>query len=422
MFNPLRAARYLLRVLGILLPVLGALLALAMFTELFQRDAVWREEVLSWKFWVAVVRDMAPGAVALIAALFLASRFVQRLYALDSLWEAGALVSRCLLGLWSFRPWLRLAGGAVEGDQDHILQRVGGPGHLVVYNDTAAVLERGGRFTRVEGRGFPRLQSLERVYRTVDLRPLRYMHSVSAMSREGIPIECEADISLQIDCEDVPPSDGAPFPASSTKVFQAATSEWVGKSDVASWDRSLTWSDRLLYHETDHRLRTILASYPLDQLIGLGSPDAEDPREAIRKELHTGLETAAERVGARIHSVELGDIRVQHEITAQWIDAWKAEWQRWSVERRSLGSARQAEQLERARNQAQVMMLTTISEAFRPLVGEQRSVTSRLILARLFMVLSRAPSDPLSRVFLPAEALRTLQSLRELIGANGEKS
>ncbi len=419
MFSPQRAGRYMLRVFGILLPALVALLALVLFTELFRREAPWREAVLSWRFWVAVARDMSPGVLALLAAFFLASRFVQRLYGLDSHREARALVNHCLFGLWSFGPWLRLTGGAAEGGPNHILQRVGGPGHLVVYNDTAVVLERGGRFTEVEHSGFPRLQSLERMYRSVDLRPLRYVHKVIAMSREGIPVECEADISLQIDSEDVPPTDDVPFPASRDKVFQAVTSEWVEKSDKPPRDRTLAWCDRLIFHETDSRLRTILAQYPLDRLVGLGSPDREDPREAIRRELQRGLETAASGVGARIHRVELGDITVHDEVTEQWIDAWKAEWKRWSVERQALGSAMQAEQLERARTQAQIMMLTTISEAFEPLVGEQRSVTSRLILARLFMVLGRAP-DPFTRVFLPAEALKTLKSLREIIGGDEE--
>jgi hypothetical protein len=174
----------------------------------------------------------------------------------------------------------------------------------------------------------------------------------------------------------------------------------------------------MIVHEVDNRLRTILARHPLDVLIGLGSPDSEDPREAIRRELQRGLAAAAGRVGARIHRVELGDIRVRNEVTQQWIDAWKAEWKRWSVERRSLGKARQAEQMERARTRAQVMMLSTISDAFQPLVQEKRLVTSRLILARLFMVLSRAPSDPLTRVYLPAEAMKTLKNLRELIGGD----
>jgi hypothetical protein len=420
MFNPQRAAQYLGRFARVLLPLFGVLLALALFTELYNRDIGWREALASWRFWVAIARDMAPGVVAVLAVLLLATRFVQRLYGLDSFGEARALVNRCLFGLWSFRPWLRTSGGVPEGDHNHILLRVGGPGHLVVYNDTAVVLERGGQFTRVEYKGFPRVHALERVYQLIDLRLLRHVHTVHAMSKEGIPIACDVDISLQIENEDKVPTEDTPYPASEVQVFKAATAMWIQKAEQPPWERALNWSDRFIIHEIDSRLRTILARHPLDRLIGLGSPDSEDPREEIREELQHGVGNLASGIGARIQGVELGDIRVQHEVTQQWIDAWKAEWQRWSVERRSLGKARQAEQIERAKTRAQVMMLTTIADAFQPLVQERQAITSRLILARLFMVLSQAPPDPLTRIYLPTEALSTLKTLRDLIGGNEE--
>ncbi len=420
MFSPQRAVRYIARVLGVLLPVLLVLLALALVTELSGREDRWTEALGTWRLWVAVARDMVPGMVALVAAYALAARFVQRLYGIDSFGEAQALVNRCMFGLWSFRPWVRMTGGVPDGDENEVLLRVGGPGHLVVYNDTAVVLERAGRFTRVENSGFVPEEPLERLYQGVDLRPLRRRRTVEAMSKEGIPIKCEADVSLQIDSEFVLPSAKVPFPASKDRIFQVATATWFQKSDDPPWDSVLDWSSRLLDLETDHRLRTILARYPLDQLVGLGSPDAEDPREAIRQELQRGLEAAATGIGAQIHRVELRDIKVADEVTQQWIEAWKAEWKRWEVRRISLGTARKAEQMERAKTQAQVMMLASISDAFQPLLQEKKAITSRLILARLFMVLSRAPSDPLTRVYLPEEAMKTLKSLRELIGGDSE--
>lgn len=420
MFNPQRAARYLYRFVCIMLPVVGSLLALSLCTELLRHDIPWNEARRSASFWAGVARDMVPGLGALLAALLLAARFVQRLYGLPSLGEALAFVNRCLFGLWGFRPWIRAAGGVAEGDQDHVLIRGGGPGHLVIYNDTAVVLERGGQFTRVEFGGFPRLLRHERPQQVVDLRPLRRVHTVQAMSREGIPIECEADVCFQIERGDVLPTEDAPFPATADTVFQAATALWNQKAESPPWDRTLEWSDRIIFHETDNWLRTVLARYPLDQLIGLGGSDTRNPREDIRLELQRGLEHASSRMSVRIQKVELGDIRVCHDVTQQWIDAWKAEWKRWSVERRSRGSAVKAEQLERARTQAQVQMLTAIAEAFQPLVQEQKEVTSQLILARLFMVLSRSLSDPLTRVFLPMEAISTLKTLRGLTGGTEE--
>jgi regulator of protease activity HflC (stomatin/prohibitin superfamily) len=358
--------------------------------------------------------------VALAAAYLLTSRFAQHLYRFENLHEARGFVSRCLFGLMSFVPWLRVTGGAIDGDEDHVLMRVGGPGHLVVYNDNAVLLERGGRFTRVCTRvagkkEFPRLERLERIYNIVDLRPKRWVLPVGAMSKEGIPITCEAEISYQIDSEGIPPTEEVPFPASQEKIFQAATCDWFREAYEPRDTRTMDWSRRVVIGETAGSLRTILARYPLDRLVGLTSLGSVNAREEIRSELEENLRAGVGKLGARILGVELGDIRIEDEVTQQWSEAWKAEWERWSTERRALGKASQTEQLESTKTRAQVMLLATITEAFQPLIAKQQEVTSKLVLARLFMVLSRAPSDPLTRVNLPKEAINTLKLLKDLI-------
>jgi len=415
MFNPRRIVRFLAIVLAFLLPILGIVLVLGILTELQVQEAAWSDMRSSQSFWLTVLRDLAPSILALVAAYLLAARFARGLYDIDSFAEARGLVHRCLFGLKSFGPWLRIAGGTAEGDKTHTLKHVGGPGHLVVYNDSAAVLEGAGRFTRVQGSGFPQLARFEKIYSVVDLRPKRWVHPVNAMSKEGIPVTCEADISFQIASEGIAPSEERPFPASDEKIFQAATSSWLLKPSSFASSRIMDWSGRLLTDETEGSLRTLLTRYPLDRLIGLISPKSENVREEIRQQLEQRLQIAAPRLGARILRVELGDIQVQDEITQQWINAWQAAWERWATEREALGRAKQAEQIENAKTRAQVMMLTSVSEAFRPLVDQEQAVTSKLVLTRLFMVLSRAPSDPLTRVNLPREAVNTLKLLKDLI-------
>jgi len=69
---------------------------------------------------------------------------------------------------------------------------------------------------------------------------------------------------------------------------------------------------------------------------------------------------------------------------------------------------------ENAKTQAQAMMLKSVTEAFDPLIASKEKITSRLVLTRLFMVLSRAQADPLTQVYLPQEAMTTLKLLKEL--------
>lgn len=177
----------------------------------------------------------------------------------------------------------------------------------------------------------------------------------------------------------------------------------------------MDWGGRIIISETEGNLRTILARYPLDTLIGLSSSQNRDTREEIRQQLESELVAAAPKLGARILKVELGDIRVGDEIAEQWIKAWHARWASWATERQAMGKAKQVEQLEEAKTHAQVMMIKAITGAFKPMAVQDQAVSSRLILARLFMVLGRASSEPLTRVFLPPEAMNTLKLLQDMI-------
>lgn len=415
MFNPKKAVQFLARALVTLLPLLTALLVLSILTELHARQASWEDLRGSWRFWLAIGRDTAPGIVALLATYLLAARFVQRLYDVKHPGEARAFVHHCLFGLWSFGPWVRIAGGTAEAGAEHILMRVGGPGHLVVCNDSAVLVGRAGHFTDIFGSGFVPLAPYQKAYQVLDLRPIRKVQLVRAMSKEGIPIDCEVDISFQIDGTRELPPQGKPYPVVVDNAFRAATCTWVRGTDRFGETGALDWASRIAFHEADNTLRAILARYPLDRLIGFAGPDSAGSREPIRQELEAKLRAVVPAVGARLLGVELGDIKVQHQVTRQWIDAWKSEWERWTVERQAQGRARQTEQLENAKTRAQVMMLTSITEVLQPLVQEQQAVTARLVLSRLFMVLSRAPSDPLTRVNLPREALHTLELVRKLL-------
>lgn len=415
MFNPVRVAKFLGRLLSPMVPILGLVIALAIVTELRAAGVAFRDVAGSWRFWLLVGRDLVPAIVAILAVYILAGRFVWRLYGLNTFGESLGFVRHTLFGLPSFGPWQRISNGVVEGEADHILNRLGGPGHLVIYNDNAALLERAGQFTKVQGKGFPRLEPFERVYHVVDLRPLRWVYDVSAVSKEGILIFCEADISYQIDTEAREAKEDDPYPASDETIFRAATCTWIREAERPIETRTMDWSGRVIISETEGNLRTILARYTLDQLIGLTDPRDRDCREEIRQELEKKLKANVPKLGAQILGVELGDIRVADDVTHQWIETWRARWERWATESLALGRALQVEQLEEAKTEAQVMMIKAISTAFKPMKDGEQAMSSRLILARLFMVLGRSASDPWTRVFLPPEALNTLKVLQDIV-------
>jgi regulator of protease activity HflC (stomatin/prohibitin superfamily) len=414
MIHPGRAARFIARAMSLLLPIVAILFLLALLTELSQRS--WRlGEMTRSQLALVMLRDMVPGLVAVFGVYLLATRFVGAFYRIDDFSAAQGFVAHRLCGLFKFGPWMKVQGGRHDDGGDQTLMRAGGPGHLVIYSDSAVLLERNGVFTRVHGKGFVPLEPFERLYDMVDLRPMRRVYEVEAMSREGIPVACDAEISFQIDNQGFPSTEEVPYPVSESRVLQAITCKWIREADRREDTRTMDWAGRVIISETEGNLRTILARHPLDRLIGLASAETQNPRESIRQELEEALRTAVPRLGARVLNVELADIRVRDEVTRQWIDAWKARWERWATEREALGKARQVEQLESAKTRAQVMMITTITDAFRPMMSGGGEVTSKLVLTRLFMVLSRACGDPLARVYLPQEAVNTLNLLRDML-------
>ncbi|MBC8492561.1 MAG: hypothetical protein H8D43_02155 [Chloroflexi bacterium] len=364
-------------------------------------------------FWLEVVRDMLPGIAVLVIALEISARFVRSLYKLNRMGEARSFVRRMLFGQMGFPPWLLIGEGKLPEDENQVVMRVGGPGHLVIYNDTAVLLEQAGRLTRIEKQGFPGIKPFETVYDVVDLRPKRKLHAVKAMTKEGIPVTCEVDIGFKIEDGGQVPTKDEPYPAQENAILKAITSQWKCDTNLFSSGK-LNWEDLVVLGYADGPLRSILARYPLDQLI---EPVEEggsrkSPRQAIREELEKELRREVPALGAKIMHVDLGDIIVEDEVTQQWIDAWQTEWVSWRKKRQALGEAEYAQQVEIATAQAQVDMIVAITEAVQSLDTDDPQVASQHLLLRLVTMLRRASSDPWTRAFLPSHVMRTLNEFK----------
>jgi regulator of protease activity HflC (stomatin/prohibitin superfamily) len=240
-------------------------------------------------FALAVLIGMLPGFIALVIALALAADFVRGMYELRD-WRTGlGYMIRVLLGQWGFPPYLVIKEGKITGPPGHALRRVGGPGNLIIYSDTAIVTEQSGRLKRVLGPGFPRLERFEKIWEVIDLRPKRWVYDVSAMTKEGIPVTVPADVRFKIEDGGQEPTDKKPYPMLEEAVFAAATSKWMREPDKSEPDRALDWAGRAIIGDTEGTLRTIISGYYLDQLIMPVRCYIGYLRQAIWKELEEKL-------------------------------------------------------------------------------------------------------------------------------------
>jgi len=396
----------------------------------------------------AVVLDLLPALLALALIPRLAARFIHSLYATKDVGEARKFLQRSVFGLAELRPPIIIREGRVAVGAGTLYNRVGGRTLLIVYNDSAAVLEKGGRLTRVVGGPyFGFLERFERVWEVVDLRHQRWVLAVDAMTKEGIPISCEADITFKIDDRFVdqagnvrtkPPSEaktelptdraiaeelkktgiGRPLPYTKEAVLKAATSLWVRIQQPDHPEQLRHWTGRVVIGEVEGTLRDILARYRLDWLMRPPRPGHKHPREDIRDQLEGRLDETmpvGNKLGARILNVDLGKIDVKDEsISRQWIEAWQAGWEQRAVESRAEGEARLA-RLHAAQVAAQAEMVVTLTEAIRPLVTSTEDLPSFMLARRFVETLRWMAYDPLKRVFLPPETLRACDQLEQVV-------
>jgi hypothetical protein len=368
------------------------------------------------RFWLAVGLNMLPAGLMALAVFWLAGRFLRAVYGLKNWQEGMGFLIRSRFGQSSFRPWMKIAEGKIALYADSIVNRTGGPGHLIVYHDSAVVLERAGRLTRVEGPGFPKLEPFERIYDIVDLRPKRWVYTVSAMTKEGIPISWDAEVHYQIADGGEEPTEKAPYPVSKDDIFNAATCKWRRE---AGKPQDMDWEGRLVIGDVEGILRSILARRRLDQLIGLTEAEERAAREAVQEELEREIrKVASSKFGAKILQVKLDNFKVADTVTEQWIQAWKTRWQSWSAGQLAQGEAARIYLHETAKAEAQTRLLVSITRAFQDL--DVKTVTPTIIMMRLFSALDGAGMPASARVFVPGQALDTLEKMQHLLGGDDQ--
>jgi hypothetical protein len=420
MFNPKRILSFWLRILQVLLPLCAAFLLLALLAL-----QVSGSSGDAWLLAAKLTASLGALALAIMASFILPISFLQALYGLKGKREAFWHLIHSLFGQASFKPWLKVEAGKIDyklSNADSFVVRVGGPGNVVVRKDSAVILERAGQLTHVEGPGFAKLEPFERVYDTFDLRPRRWQLAVSGLSKEGIPVACDTDIEFQIRDNGQEPSSDKPFPVDLDAVFAAAKAKWVREATRPEDSRVVDWKGRIVISTAEGTLRFILARYPLDRLIAPEIDGQEHPRQVIRRELEKALHAAAPSVGAKILKVELGEIKVQDEVTQQWIESWQANWDRWELEYRATSEAAQIEMVEAAKSEAVVRTITNATNILHELrkSGERAFISGAKL--QLALAMRNIGSDSLALTYMPAEAIKMLQNVASLPSPSGAQS
>lgn len=401
MFDPRRALFYFRNIALAGLLTVGLWLLVSLTAVCLSFPLGFRPWPRSWLdlAW-PVLLGMIPGLTALGIGWQVAGRFVRSLYGLEKDQEGRAFLSTRLLGQMSGGPYLvikecRIATGS------NVVRKVGGPCGLVLYNDSAVVLERAGKLTRVfrgshDPRSFPlpppRLAPFEKVWDIIDLRPQRWEFKVSAITQDGIPISYKADVRFQIGDKQ-------------EDIFKAATCKWIREAWRSEPDRVMNWIKLVVIGDTEGTLRLILARYTLDELI---KPEC---RAAVREELENSLRQSTTRLGAKILSVALGDIELQGQILQQWMATWQAERAREVEKTIAEGKAMGDRIAMQARAEIRTAMLTNTARMFAEMAQRGQQVSRNFVVLSFIDMIKRTAH--MREIYLPDDIVKTLTMLED---------
>ncbi len=405
---------------------------------------------------VAVFNSLAALA-ALAVIPWLASHFIHTLYGTKNLKEAYDFLDRNVFGMQGMQPIIIVKEGHVAVGAGSLHDRVGGRALVIVYNDSAVVVEKGGQLVHVTGPVFGFLKRFERFWEVVDLRHQRWPFTVGAMTKEGIPVACDADITFKIDdrftdekgnvrtkapvtiadsmtvdaaidAELAKAGIGKPLPYTDTAVFKAATSIWVRIRQPNHSEQLRKWTGRVLMSEVEGALRGILFQYRLDELMRPSGPGRKHPRKEIQEKLERKLRdtlTVQNKIGARVLRVDLGQIDVdrgdeEKKISAQWRDVWQAGWEQRAAESQTEGEV-ELGRLQAAQAQARAETLLLLADAIRPYAGHQDERSAYTLSTRFVDTLWQISSSPEIRDLIPPETMQTLDELETMLDRGEEK-
>ncbi len=357
-----------------------------------------------------------PGLAAWVALLVILGKFMQTLFTFDDSRQAFDYFFLCVFGPLFFRyPFVFIQEGQVtdkskampQGDPDG----PGGPCLLIVFNDSAVVTERAGRRIAVAGPQVYTAGRFEKIYQTLDLRPQSRSATATCITRDGIPIKAQIGATYRIRWKGEP-SAKFPYPADPDALLLAAAGQAV--YDFGEGKEVRSWTDRVGAN-IDVELRNIIARYRLDELLESRDPGLK-PRLDLIRNFTEALRKMAANYGAEIIEMHLDTFEFDPElqwIKQQWMDTWRVPWEGQVQVRTAQAEASAIRMKEMAQAYAQLELISAVTREFK--ATDDESISIDLIILRFVDVISRMAANPDAVIFLPHEALQTLEGVKRML-------
>jgi hypothetical protein len=276
----------------------------------------------------------------------------------------------------------------------------------------------GPALVRAAGPGIDFIAPGERIVAALDLRRQSRGAPAKGLTRDGI--ECSAYITVSFGLEPAPDrhapgsSDPPPEPAernqpayhfNSSSAFRAVYGAALGDKQVVDWTE-------LPLMVAVERFRDVLSEHKLDELFQPTKPDVYPFANFNGRVVSLVKEAAVLRErGLSVYSVGIASFSLPREVVNQRIRSWQARWQKATIQQEAAVESQSIRTESRWQADAQQIIFKDIQS----LLGATADPVERKALTLMLMrALRRAVADPEHRERLPAETVRTIESLEGL--------
>jgi regulator of protease activity HflC (stomatin/prohibitin superfamily) len=359
---------------------------------------------------------VVPAIVGIVIALMRAGQFVAQMYSLKAARHGIAFVANTTFGLPVGSGSMGVHHSQIEGDpsDDHeILMRIGGPGVLLVKENTAVLTERGARYSRVLGPEGHTLKPFERIRMIYDLRPQTMTGNEIGVTKDGIPVRAPV-ITLFRFMRRMP---NEPPSAPSHARFLSVLSHFIRNTPPGSvteppvspealrqalYEVHVNPPNKIKWTNTAHgaaagAVREEIGNRRLDELFLPDDPE-RNPRREIADQLQQAGRGALAGRGIELVDSGFANLQVPRDVTLQRRDTWQVTWDKESNITLSTGEAEGYLQTQLARAEAQAELIQAVTQAIRTM-----NQTSQ----------EGAPINPLALRYMDAIATMVDRTLRE---------
>ena len=291
-----------------------------------------------------------------------------------------------------------------------------------LYSHQTAAIARGNSYSRADGPGLVFLRSGESISKVFDLRPHARKQSVSAVTRDGIPVETSVSVMFQVRrpaADQRRPrsieNDPIPYPYDKDALFDLTYTFSVSDDDKRDWTEQVA-------PQAATMLITEIGKYTLDELLdSAGTEPLNEIKQRIKNGLieqqnNTEFQTISK--GLDIIGVGIGSLELPPDVTAKRLTTWQVAWQNRISQEAVTGDIEAQRLYAQARARAQVENIENLLASIEAMRTQSGANLPEVVMLRLTEILetvaaARTMTPIASRVALANLASEASSELRQ---------